>query len=291
MADGGTDKPPFTYPGAKVRIAPWIIDQLPEHQLYCEPFSGSAAVFFAKEPSPREVLNDRNEHLVHFLTTLRDQPEELRDYLEQTPYSRGVFEDARDRFFGEDPLPEDDVERAAEFYYLLEVGYTANVMRPNGFSRESPRPWLGMVEQYHNKVDRLPALAERLRDACIERLDYRECITTYDDEDVVFYCDPPYYGRQTSYGAEDFSHGELADAVTGIEADVLVSYDDLPPAFVDLVEDGGWSVLEKTVRQTVANRDDGDNPDVQERLVVNFDAEAASGFSGAGQRTLDGWAQ
>lgn len=34
------------YPGAKNRIANWIIEYIPSHKVYCEPFLGSGAVFF-----------------------------------------------------------------------------------------------------------------------------------------------------------------------------------------------------------------------------------------------------
>lgn len=38
------------YPGAKNRIANWIIKYIPFHKVYCEPFLGSGAVFFNKKP-------------------------------------------------------------------------------------------------------------------------------------------------------------------------------------------------------------------------------------------------
>jgi site-specific DNA-adenine methylase len=34
------------WPGAKWRIADWIIRQFPTHDVYVEPFFGSGAVFF-----------------------------------------------------------------------------------------------------------------------------------------------------------------------------------------------------------------------------------------------------
>ena len=36
------------YPGAKWRIADWIIEEMPAHHSYVEPFFGSGAVFFNK---------------------------------------------------------------------------------------------------------------------------------------------------------------------------------------------------------------------------------------------------
>lgn len=37
------------YPGAKNRLATWIVSHIPPHKVYCEPFLGSGAVFLNKE--------------------------------------------------------------------------------------------------------------------------------------------------------------------------------------------------------------------------------------------------
>lgn len=37
------------YPGAKWKVADWILGYIPEHKVYCEPFFGSGAVFFKKQ--------------------------------------------------------------------------------------------------------------------------------------------------------------------------------------------------------------------------------------------------
>lgn len=249
--------------------------------MYCEPFCGSAAVYFHKDPSDREVLNDRNADIVRFFEGVRDHPDELRDWLEKTPYSRKQFRDLREKWFVRGERPEDPVRRAGEYYVLMEQGYTGDV-EPSSFSRETPKPNTGLVDTWQNKVgERLDAAAERLRDACIEDLDYRECIETYDYPETVFYCDPPYYNRSTDYNAGDFSHEGFADAVRGIDADVVVSYDEVPPAFRELVNDAGWFVVEKDVVRTVINYEQTD--EVKERLLMNFDPTSAT----AGQQTSE----
>ena len=46
------------YPGAKNRIAEWICEYIPPHEVYLEPYFGSGAVFFNKIPARIETLND-----------------------------------------------------------------------------------------------------------------------------------------------------------------------------------------------------------------------------------------
>jgi DNA adenine methylase len=65
-------KIPVSYYGGKQQLASIILGLIPEHRLYCEPFLGGAAVFFAKEPSPVEVINDTNGQLINFYLRYAD---------------------------------------------------------------------------------------------------------------------------------------------------------------------------------------------------------------------------
>lgn len=58
---------PLAYLGGKNRVARKIISLIPEHTCYIEPFCGGAQVFFHKEPSKVELLNDLNEDVFNFL--------------------------------------------------------------------------------------------------------------------------------------------------------------------------------------------------------------------------------
>ena len=52
------------YPGAKNRLAPWILSFIPEHKVYLEPFAGSLAVLLNKKRSHIETVNDLDGEIV-----------------------------------------------------------------------------------------------------------------------------------------------------------------------------------------------------------------------------------
>jgi DNA adenine methylase len=71
---------PLPYIGGKRTLAKQIIALFPEHTTYVEAFAGGAQVFFAKEPSKVEVLNDLDGEIVNFFRVVREHYEELIRY-------------------------------------------------------------------------------------------------------------------------------------------------------------------------------------------------------------------
>ena len=59
------------YPGAKWRLAPWIISHFPDHHSYLEPFFGSGAVLFNKPKSNIETVNDLDDEVINFFECIR----------------------------------------------------------------------------------------------------------------------------------------------------------------------------------------------------------------------------
>ena len=102
---------PLHYPGSKKRIAPWIIQYMPPHHSYLEPFFGGGAVLFEKCLAPIETVNDLDDDVVNFFRVLQDveSREQLCAWLDYTPYARSVYEES---FTNPSRTP---VERAAYF--------------------------------------------------------------------------------------------------------------------------------------------------------------------------------
>ncbi len=57
---------PLPYPGGKTRLVHDIIDLLPPHKTYVEPFIGGGSVFWAKEPAKVNVVADMDPQVIAF---------------------------------------------------------------------------------------------------------------------------------------------------------------------------------------------------------------------------------
>ncbi len=58
-----TQAPPFAYYGGKTSVAERIVDLLPPHRHYVEPFAGGLSVLLAKPRAQFETVNDLDEDL------------------------------------------------------------------------------------------------------------------------------------------------------------------------------------------------------------------------------------
>ncbi|MGL4982108.1 MAG: DNA adenine methylase, partial [Treponemataceae bacterium] len=61
---------------------------------YVEPFVGGGAIFFAKQPSPCEVINDTNCELINFYEVLKTDFDALSKLIELSLHSRKQHDEA-----------------------------------------------------------------------------------------------------------------------------------------------------------------------------------------------------
>src|SRR5690606_15149126 len=97
----------------KGKYAKTIIDLMPKHQKYREPFVGACHVISQKYRAPFEVINDFDATLVNFILVATSDPEKLYNAVKRLPYSRFLFEKWK-----REPLPSDTFEKAVRFFYM-----------------------------------------------------------------------------------------------------------------------------------------------------------------------------
>lgn len=221
-------RPPFSYYGGKTRVAAQIAALLPPHRHYVEPFAGSLAVLLAKRPSVMETVNDLDHDLVTFWRMLRERSEDLIRACSLTPHSRAELAAAW-------APTSDELELARRVWVILSQGR-------GGVLRASKTGWryfiaprgssIGLPGYLHAYVDRMATIAERLANVTLECMPALDLIAKYGayDDEVLLYLDPPYLGEARGWGLnyrhemkDAAAHRELAEAVHGAEASVLIS--------------------------------------------------------------------
>ena len=209
------------YPGAKSRIANWIVSNIPEHSVYLEPYAGSLAVLFNKPRSHIETVNDLHGEVVNFFRVLRDEPDELKRLVELTPYSRTEY----DLSYQESIEP---IERARRFCVRCWQGFGCANLYHNGFKSgqqsSSPNPAKAWAEY----PDVIRQAAERLKGVQIENLPAVEVIKRYNTSDVFIYADPPYlHSTRKNYlykhEMTEEEHLEMLDVLIAHPGQVMIS--------------------------------------------------------------------
>jgi len=115
---------PLAYIGGKSRLSKTIIEMIPEHETYCEVFAGAAWVFFRKDISKYEVINDLDSDLVTFYRVLQNHLEEFLRQFKWILSSREWFEDWKRQ---QEAGGLTDIQRAARYYYLQRHSFAGRV--------------------------------------------------------------------------------------------------------------------------------------------------------------------
>ncbi|HLF27223.1 MAG TPA: DNA adenine methylase [Anaerolineae bacterium] len=253
---------PIKWVGGKSRLRKPIIDLLPAHTCYVEPFAGAAWVLFGKPLSDVEVLNDIDQELVTFFRVVKEKPEELIASFEWELVSRAEF----NRLAGLDPSQLTDVQRAHRFYYLIMAGWGGELNYPR-FQTSITDGGHGnrLIGALKTLRERLQPIHERLRTVIIENLDWRECIDRYDRPGTVMYVDPPYPGNGANYAhnmREWEDHRELADRLNRAQCRWILSSYDIPEIrelfgkhFIISVQSASGMKVKKNDNSRVLNRE------------------------------------
>ena len=207
---------PFAWIGGKSKLAPRIVSLMPPHVKYVEVFGGALSVFYRKEPSKIEVVNDINGDLINLHRIIQTRPQSLSFYLNSMLKSREIFYGIKDGKL----RPRNEIEAAAFYFYLISMSFGA---KGESYAMNKRR-------NYGNIYRDFTVYSKRLKRASIENMSYEKLIKEYDDKDALFYLDPPYVGTESYYKTpKDFSmndHRNLALILQNVKGKFILSYND-----------------------------------------------------------------
>lgn len=224
------------YPGAKWKLSSWIISHFPEHRVYVEPYFGSGAILFNKEPVGIETVNDKDSNVVNLFQVIRECPEQLAQAINMTPW-------ARDEYYASYEPTTDNLEQARRFLVRCWQAYATRIGTKTGWRHSAQGQCPNMPEQWGQLPRRITEVAQRLKHVQIENRDALELIEKYNNESCLIYLDPPYMhgtrqkGIYSSDGTEA-EHISMLSAALKSHSKILISgYDS--PLYRDMLK--GWN--------------------------------------------------
>jgi DNA adenine methylase len=253
--------PPLKWHGGKHYLAAKIMELMPRHLHYVEPYFGGGAVLLAKEPADEskfwgtkgyergvsEVVNDVNGDLMNFWRVLQNERAFKRfiRQVEGIPFSQVEWEHAGPLVNPKgDGKP--DVEAAVAFFVWCRQSRAGQMRSFAPLSKDRTRR--GMNEQasaWWTCVEGLPEIHERLKRVAVLCDDAIKVIRQQDGRKSLFYCDPPYlHETRTStdayhYEMTEEDHVELLETLATIQGTFMLSGypNDL---YDDFAGDHGW---------------------------------------------------
>lgn len=243
-------RPPFSYYGGKQKLAKRIIELLPDHNLYAEPFLGGGAVFWNKPPSNVEVINDTNSELINFYRMVKTDFVSLEKEIMISLHSRDLHRQASVIYNNPDMFTE--IKRAWAVWMLANQSFSSMLDSSWGYDISNPTT----SKKINNRRESFTIdYAIRLQQVQIESTDAIRIIKSRDKSDSLFYCDPPYFnsdcGHYDGYSKEDFA--QLLKTLESIKGRfVLSSY---PSEILkDFTKKNRWETYVIPQKVTVARK-------------------------------------
>jgi DNA adenine methylase len=262
-------KTPLSYYGGKQTLAQTILGLIPPHRLYCEPFLGGAAIFFAKEPSKVEIINDTNGEIVNFYEVLQRDFTALEKEVTITLHSRDRHRQARVIY--ENPDMFDRIKRAWAVWMLANISYGCKLNGCFGYDRTGSNSRKLANKRSNFKVD----YAIRLQQVQIECCDALRIIRSRDTPETFFYLDPPYVGcdqgHYDGYTQEDFD--ALLEVLETIQGKFILS-SFRNAGLADFTRRNGWFTGEIRLSSSMTHGQGRTVRDKVEVLTANYPIKA-----------------
>lgn len=242
---------PFSSPGGKEAWRSLILARLPDHDVYVEPYAGSATIFFAKaERAKVEVLADVNPDIVATYVWLRDAP--AADFTWMREQSFEWSPTTFNRLKSNANAPKTKREKVYRYKYLNlfsvrgagdKLSATENARRSTG------KAFLRNLEKFQ----------ERLQGVKVFEADALTIMAKFDSPSTFFYLDPPWKPVGVGIGWEPFDGDAFAAATKALKGKAMVSYQ------------GAIDLGETFSKLTITSALGGVGTASEQNLLINFD--------------------
>ncbi|MBO0951066.1 DNA adenine methylase [Fibrella forsythiae] len=238
--------PPIRYYGGKQNMLAHLHPMIPSHKIYVEGFVGGGALFWTKEASDFEVINDLNGKVLSFYQAIKYDWKSLQTLIDETFHARQQF-DLTKEIYHTDEDEATTLAMAWAVWTQANQGFAGKIGGTFGYDRSGQSP-----STIYNKKNRFTeAYKDRMRYVTVECRDALKVIDVFDTPNTFFYLDPPYVssdqGHYDGYTRDDFK--QLLDKCSTMQGKFLLSsYPE--PDLLEYRKQQGWNT--RDIQQTLA---------------------------------------
>lgn len=249
------EKTIFASPAGKKRLADRLVAMLPAHKTYVEPFAGSAAVLFAKEPVAVEVIGDADPEIAQAYRLLKRLTVAKLERLKRMKWTGDLATFKR----LQDAKPSGDVEKLHRFLYLTNFSY--GKLRGKSFNHNAAG-----VEA--KTIARIERFAPRLKKVKVHSGDYLKVVRKYDGADTAFFFDPPYAGYNVEVGEGAFDEERFFGVLKSLKGKFLLTYG-IRGKLPQLLKGSGFTVKRIRTPRGIRSMRGVEGPSVLTQLLVS----------------------
>lgn len=195
--------------GGKYFLREFIIEHLPpdyENLVYCEPMCAGASILLNKNPSQLELVNDLDKGITCIFKALRDEPKEFIDRIKKIRYTERTFKMALNK----DPKElEDYIDKAVNEYCIRRMS-RGGMKKAFAWSDRQRGGKPGDVNAWETMIKELPIIAERIKNVVILNKNVFDILKVWDEDNTIWYLDPPYLPSTRSDGATEIYEHEMS---------------------------------------------------------------------------------
>ena len=179
-----------------------------------------------------KVHNDFNKDIANIFYCARHKDRQfLKELLSHEPQNEELFNEFKlDITLSNNTFELGDVERATKYIYLISQSFSGDTLNEKTKFINLKGKYRSKYEHFINKIVNKKWQYHIQGITQIHNESYETIIDMYDNDDTLFYCDPPYF-KMEDYYVQDFQrhqHKELAEKLKSIKGKFVLSYYDFP---------------------------------------------------------------
>lgn len=217
-----------------------------EDMVYVEPFVGAGHVFFYKNPSVKEVINDLDKDVINIFKGFKKYSGDKISNDINGAYTKQDYKNIKDA------KPTTSYNKFLQLLLRYKLSFYAE-----GKSFGNTKP---LNTNYNNTY------SERLKHVTILNKSYEKVIKEYDSPNTLFYLDPPYENSKGLYIHDELPIEDVYNIVKNIKGYFIISYIDSSNA-KELFKD--YNIIKVKTKYTKA-REGGQHHIKTELIITNY---------------------